>query len=427
MSIMIIPAFAFIILFLLNAPIGLGALLVSSVSYLLLSGIDLTIATQAIVGGMDSFVLLAIPLYILAAELMNSTGVAKRLFSFANSIVGRIPGGLAQANVLLSMLFAGMSGSAAADAAGLGLMEIEAMHDQGYDKPFSAAVTAASSTIGPIIPPSIPMVIYGTIAQVSVGRLFLGGLIPGILMGLSMMGVCYVRAIQRDYPKSPPITLKEFFSSLKEAISGLLAPAILLGGIYTGVFTPTEAAAVCAVYALILGVVVYRDITWKDLKRIALNTVVNTATVLLIIGIANLFGWILTRERIPTMLTARLLSISDNRFVMLAIFNALFLILGCFMEINAIMLIFLPMLLPLLNQMGIDLVHFGVVMVLNLMLGTLTPPFGMGMYIVTGITKAPMHEVIKELWPFIGMLIIVLVAITYVPQLVLWLPNLMVR
>lgn len=427
MSIMIIPAFAFIILFLLNAPIGLGALLVSSVSYLLLSGIDLTIATQAIVGGMDSFVLLAIPLYILAAELMNSTGVAKRLFSFANSIVGRIPGGLAQANVLLSMLFAGMSGSAAADAAGLGLMEIEAMHDQGYDKPFSAAVTAASSTIGPIIPPSIPMVIYGTIAQVSVGRLFLGGLIPGILMGLSMMGVCYVRAIQRDYPKSPPITLKEFFSSLKEAISGLLAPAILLGGIYTGVFTPTEAAAVCAVYALILGVVVYRDITWKDLKRIALNTVVNTATVLLIIGIANLFGWILTRERIPTMLTARLLSISDNRFVMLAIFNALFLILGCFMEINAIMLIFLPMLLPLLNQMGIDLVHFGVVMVLNLMLGTLTPPFGMGMYIVTGITKAPMHEVIKELWPFIGMLIIVLVIITYVPQLVLWLPNLMVR
>lgn len=427
MSIMVIPAFAFIILFLLNAPIGLGALLVSSVSYLLLSGIDLTIATQAIVGGMDSFVLLAIPLYILAAELMNSTGVAKRLFSFANSIVGRIPGGLAQANVLLSMLFAGMSGSAAADAAGLGLMEIEAMHDQGYDKPFSAAVTAASSTIGPIIPPSIPMVIYGTIAQVSVGRLFLGGLIPGILMGLSMMGVCYVRAIQRNYPKSPPITLKEFFSSLKEAISGLLAPAILLGGIYTGVFTPTEAAAVCAVYALILGVVVYRDITWKDLKRIALNTVVNTATVLLIIGIANLFGWILTRERIPTMLTARLLSISDNRFVMLAIFNALFLILGCFMEINAIMLIFLPMLLPLLNQMGIDLVHFGVVMVLNLMLGTLTPPFGMGMYIVTGITKAPMHEVIKELWPFIGMLIIVLVAITYVPQLVLWLPNLMVR
>jgi len=424
---MVVFVGTFFLFFFLNAPIAFG-LLVSSTVYLILVGtVSFGTISQKLVGGIDSFVLLAIPLFILAAEVMNVAGVTQRIFNFANSLVGHIHGGLAHAAVVASMIFAGMSGSAAADAAGLGLMQVNAMSRAGFDRPFSAALTAAAATIGPIIPPSIPMVVYGAIAQVSVGKLFLGGVIPGVVMGLAMMGVSYVQAVRRRYPRSTGITFEGIRTSFKEAILGLLAPVILLGGIYTGFFTPTEAAAVASLYALFLGICVYRNVSLKELKRILLSTVENTAIVGFIIGSASLFGWILTREQVPLKLTAAFLSISDSPWVMLAIMNIIFLILGCFMEINAIMLLFVPIFLPVVQQLNIDPVHFGLITVFNMMIGTLTPPFGMIMYIVTGIAKVPMNQVIRELWPFIAILIAVLVLITYVPWVVLALPSRMIR
>lgn len=423
-----LPLFAFvavlILLFLLKAPIW-ASLLLSSASYLVLSGEQLTLVARKCVAGMDNFLLMAIPMFILAAELMNHCGITTYLFRFADSLVGWIPGGMAHTNVLSSMLFAGMSGSSAADAAGLGTMEIKAMTDQGYDKPFSAAVTAASSIIGPIIPPSIPMVVYSSIAGASIGKLFLGGAIPGVLMGGSMIAICYATAKRRGYPRSERLELRAVGKSLVQAIPGLMAPAILLGGIYTGIFTPTEAASVAAVYALLLGVLFYRSIRLSDLGQILINTAVNTAIVCFVIGAATLFGFVLTAEQIPLRLTEGLLSISRSPYVMLLIFNILFLILGCFMELNATMLIFLPIILPVAQGLGIDLVHLGVVMVVNLMIGTLTPPFGMMTYVAAGIAKVPLHAVFRELLPFLLALAVVLVLITYIPGLVLWLPGLL--
>ncbi|RGX54261.1 TRAP transporter large permease [Anaerotruncus sp. AF02-27] len=413
-----------IVLFLFKAPIW-SSLLLSSTTYLILSGEQLTLVARKSVAGMDSFLLMAIPMFILAAELMNHCGITTYLFRFANSIVGWIPGGMAHTNVLASMLFAGMSGSSAADAAGLGTMEIKAMTDDGYDKPFSAAITAASSIIGPIIPPSIPMVVYSSIAGASIGRLFLGGAIPGILMGGAMMAICYWTAKRRSYPRNERIDLREVWISFIKAIPGLMAPIILLGGIYSGFFTPTEAASVAAVYAFLLGFLFYHTIKLTDMKQILINTAANTAIICFIIGAATLFGFVLTAEQIPIRLTEGLLSFSQNPYVMLMVFNILFLILGCFMELNATMLIFLPIILPVAQGLGIDLVHLGVVMVVNLMIGTLTPPFGMMTYVSAGIAKVPLHTVFRELAPFMVVLVIVLLLITYIPGLVLWLPGLL--
>jgi len=413
-----------IVLFLFKAPIW-SSLLLSSTTYLILSGEQLTLVARKSVAGMDSFLLMAIPMFILAAELMNHCGITTYLFRFANSIVGWIPGGMAHTNVLASMLFAGMSGSSAADAAGLGTMEIKAMTDDGYDKPFSAAITAASSIIGPIIPPSIPMVVYSSITGASIGRLFLGGAIPGILMGGAMMAICYWTAKRRSYPRNERIDLHEVWISFIKAIPGLMAPIILLGGIYSGFFTPTEAASVAAVYAFLLGFLFYHTIKLTDMKQILINTAANTAIVCFIIGAATLFGFVLTAEQIPIRLTEGMLSFSQNPYVMLMVFNILFLILGCFMELNATMLIFLPIILPVAQGLGIDLVHLGVVMVVNLMIGTLTPPFGMMTYVSAGIAKVPLHTVFRELAPFMVVLVIVLLLITYIPGLVLWLPGLL--
>ncbi|MCG1011523.1 TRAP transporter large permease [Tepidanaerobacter sp. GT38] len=415
----------FTILFALKAPIW-ASLLISSSTYILLTGEQLSLIARKTVAGMDSFVLMAIPMFILAAELMNCCDITTHLFNFAKSIVGWIPGGMANANVLASMLFAGMSGSSAADVAGLGTMEIKAMTDDGYDKAFSAAVTAASSTVGPIIPPSIPMVVYSSITGASIGKLFLGGVIPGILMGIAMMVICYLQAIKRNYPRLSSISLRNIVEAFIKALPGLIAPVILFVGIYTGYFTPTEAAAVAAIYALAIGVFLYKNISLQQLRDILIKTAVNTAIVLFIIGAANLFGYVLTSEQIPIKLTGSLLTISENPYVMLLIFNIIFLILGCFMEINAIMLIFLPVILPVLKSLNIDLVHFGVITVFNLMIGTITPPFGMMLYMSAAIADEPLHKVISELVPFFIVLISVLLLITYVPGLVLFLPNLIV-
>lgn len=401
------------------------ALGVGCAIYMVMVGnIDITIVAVRMIFGIDSFLLLSVPFFILAAEVMNTSGTTRRIFNFAQALVGHIPGGLAHVNVVNSMIFAGMSGSAIADAAGVGMMEVEAMVQEGYPKPFAAALAAATSTIGPIIPPSIPMVIYGSIAQVSVGALFLGGIIPGTMMGLAMMALVYVQALQRGYPREPRVALRGFITALLAGIPPLLAPAILLGGIYTGFFTPTEAAAVAVLYALFLGMVIYREIGLKQLPKLLLRVVENTAMIMFIVTTASVFGWILAREQIPQTIAAAFLEVTRNPTLMLLILNVLFLILGMFMETLATMLIFFPIVVPIIQAVGIDPVHFGVVAVLNLMIGLLTPPFGMLLFLMSGLTKLPMAEILRELVPYIVILIGCLLLISMVPQLVMFMPNL---
>ncbi len=401
------------------------ALGVGCAVYLVMVGnIDIIIVAQRMIFGIDSFLLLSVPFFILAAEVMNTSGTTRRIFRFAHALVGHIPGGLAHVNVVNSMIFAGMSGSAIADAAGVGMMEVEAMVQEGYPKPFAAALSAATSTVGPIIPPSIPMVIYGSIAQVSVGALFLGGVIPGAIMGLAMMGLVYVQALRRGFPREPRVPFRGFLKAMLDGIPPLLAPAILLGGIYTGFFTPTEAAAVAVLYALILGVVFYREIGARQLPRLLLRVVENTAMIMFIVTTASVFGWILAREQIPQTIAATFLEVTRNPTLMLLILNVLFLILGMFMETLAIMLIFFPIVVPIVQTVGIDPVHFGVVAVLNLMIGLLTPPFGMLLFLMSGLTKQPMAAILRELVPYIVILVGCLLLISLFPQLVLFVPNL---
>lgn len=400
--------------------LGLGC----AVYLMIVGNIDFVIVAQRMIFGIDSFLLLSVPFFILAAEIMNTTGTTRRIFQFAHALVGHIPGGLAHVNVVNSMIFAGMSGSAIADAAGVGMMEVEAMERAGYPRSFAAALSAATSTIGPIIPPSIPMVIYGSIAQVSVGALFLGGAVPGVLMGLAMMALTFAQALRRGFPREPRVALRGFLAALLAGIPPLLAPAILLGGIYTGFFTPTEAAAVAVVYALFLGTVIYRELGLRDLPRLLLRVVENTAMIMFIVTTASVFGWILAREQIPQAIAAAFLEVTRSPVIMLLILNALFLVLGMFMETLAVMLIFFPIVVPLTQAVGIDPVHFGVVVVLNLMIGLLTPPFGMLLFLMSGLTKLPMVVILKELVPYILILVACLLFFTLVPQVVMFLPNL---
>jgi tripartite ATP-independent transporter DctM subunit len=415
--------FSLVILFSLGTPV-VFSLTISSLIYVLLAGIDPQIVIQKIIMGPDSFVLLAVPFFILAAQIMNTVGTTKRIFKFASTIVGHFPGGLAHVNIVDSMIFAGMSGSAIADASGAGLMEIEAMVSQGYAKSYATAVSAASSTIGPIIPPSIPMVIYAVIAEASVGKLFLGGFIPGILMGLSMMVITYFIAKKRKFYRDRRATLKEFFDAFKGAFLALLTVVILLGGIYSGVFTPTEAAAVAAFYALFLGTVVYREIKVRDIFKIFSRVVISCGFITFIISTSAIFSWIIARERVPQQLADLMLSVTTSKPLILLIMNVLFLILGMLMDTNAIMLIFLPIVLPVVKSVGIDLVHFGVVVTLNLMIGLLTPPFGVLLFLLSGLTKVSIEDILREVFPYIIMLICVLFLITYWEGLVMFLPNL---
>jgi len=411
------------VLFSLGMPV-VFSLLVSSLVYLTLAGIDPRIVIQKIIMGPDSFVLLAVPFFIMAAQIMNSTGITKRIFRFASTIVGHFPGGLAHVNIVDSMIFAGMSGSAIADASGAGLMEIEAMVSQGYAKSYATAVSAASSTIGPIIPPSIPMVIYAVIAEASVGKLFLGGIIPGILMGLSMMVITHFIAKKRGFYRDKRATLKEFFEAFRGAFLALSTVGILLGGIYTGVFTPTEAAAVAALYALFLGTVVYRELGVRDVFQVFSRIVISCGFITFIISTSAIFSWIIAREQVPQRLAQVILSLTTNKYLILLIMNILFLILGMLMDTNAIMLIFLPIVLPVVKAVGIDLVHFGVVVTLNLMIGLLTPPFGVLLFLLSGLTKVPIEDILREVFPYMMVLIFVLFLITYWEGLVMFLPNL---
>jgi tripartite ATP-independent transporter DctM subunit len=366
---------------------------------------------------------LGVPLFILAGEIMNNGGVTRRIVRLSTALVGHITGGLAHVLVVAEMIISGMSGTAYGDAAGLGTILIKAMKEQGYRPAYAAALTAAASTIGPIIPPSIAMVVYGSITGTSVGALFLGGFIPGILMGGGLMITAYVIGIKEGHPRFPRPTLSELSSATIHAILPLLLPMLIMGGIIGGWFTPTEAAAFAVIYAFALSCL-YRELSWKGFFHTVATTFRGTASVMVIIGFASLFGWLAIREQVPAQISQALLSVSKSPFLFLTFINVLFLILGCFMETIAIMLLVVPVLFPLLPTFGISPVHFGVVMILNLMIGLITPPVGICLYIVTEISKEPFGVVVRQVLRFYIPLIIVLLLITYIPELVLFVPRL---
>lgn len=416
-------AVTFILFFLFRGSIALG-MVVSTTVYCLLKGITLQEVVETMVIGFDNqFILLAIPLFVLSARVMNIGGITTRIFNFADSTVGFLRGGLAHVNVVGSIIFSGMTGSALADASGLGMMEVKAMEDGGYERPFACAVSAASATIGPIIPPSIPMVIFSMLSGASLGNLFLGGVIPGLLMGGAMMLYIAAVAKRRNYPVGAWHGFRALFRSLVQAFLSLMTPVILLGGIYSGVFTPTEAGAAAALYAMILATLVYREMGLQGLYREMVATVENVGFLSFIIAGAFAFGYVVILEGISDKISIAVVSMTANPYVLLLLLNILFLILGCFLDTMILLLVVIPMILPAVKALGIDLVHFGVVIVLNMMIGLCTPPYGMLLFTVSGLTKTPLGAIIREIFPFLWILIGVLFLITYVPSLVLFLPR----
>jgi len=380
-------------------------------------------ATQFLTQLNVKFILIAVPLFVFTAKVMNTGAVTEMIFKFANILVGRWKGGMGHVNVVASIIFSGMTGSAVADASGLGIMEIEAMREQGYDDGFSCAITAASATIGPIFPPSIPMVFYAMFSGASIGKLFLGGMAPGILIGIALMIYIAYISKKRNYPKGESYNFKEFIKITIRAFPALLTPVILLGGIYSGIVTPTEAGALAAFYAIIISFFIYRTMGLKQLLNVIIDTVKTTGTLSIIVGAAFVFSYIVAIEHIPDMLSGIFLGFTNNKYALLLIINVVFLILGMFIDTSCLQVVFVPMVLPLVNAVGIDLVHFGVVIVLNMMIGLSTPPFGMLLFIVSGISNTPLQTVIKEIFPMILVLIIVLLMVTYIPDIVLFIPR----
>lgn len=416
------------ILLLMGVPIAFS-LLLSSMTLILYRGTTpIIIIAQRMSNALDNFPLLAIPLFILAAEIMNHSGATEKIFNLAKAFVGHLTGGLAHVNVLASMLFSGMSGSAVADASGLGMLEIKAMSDDGYSLPFSAAVTAASSTIGPIIPPSVPMVVYGVISGAPIGNLFIAGAVPGVIMGVAMMIVIYFIAKKRKMKqKSDLISFKKFKNILLDSLPSMLLPVIILGGIWGGIFSPTEAAAVAVIYSFILGIFIHKEIKLKNIPEIFLSASYSTATIMLIVAAANLYGWLISIEQIPQMVQQGLLAVSNNPIVIMFLINIILLVMGMFMELIAILTIVVPVFLPLVTNLGIDPVYFGVIAVLNLMIGFLSPPFGLNIFIMQRVTGVPFWDIIKETVPFIMILICTLILLILFPGIVTFLPDLLLN
>jgi tripartite ATP-independent transporter DctM subunit len=367
-----------------------------------------------------------VPFFVLAGELMNQGGTTRRLIDFANVLVGRIPGGLAHTNIVASMFFGGISGSAVADAAAMGTILVPGMVRKGYEPGFSAAVTAASSTVGPIIPPSIFMVIMGVTTGLSIGGLFAAGIIPGLMLGFAMMGLSYFMAIRYNYPReTEPFGMRRIGREFLSAGPALLAPLIILGGILGGVFTATEAAAVAVLYAFFLGMVIYRELSLRKLTDIFIQSGTTTAVLLLIIGMANIFAWVLTAEQIPTRIAQAMLSVTDNRYLILLFINVLLIFIGMFLEGGAAIIILAPTLLSVANAVGIIPLHFGLVMVLNIVVGLLTPPLGVCLFVVSGVTGLDLSLIIRSVLPFLAVELAVLMLVTYLPSIILFIPNLL--
>ncbi len=399
---------------------------ITSLAALIVGDVPLLLIAQRMFTGIDSFPLMAVPFFVLAGELMNRGGTTRRLIDFANVLVGRVPGGLAHTNILASMFFGGISGSAVADAAAMGTIMVPGMTRKGFPAGFSAAVTAASATMGPIIPPSILMVLMGVTTGLSIGGLFAAGIIPGLILGLSMMGLSFFMAIRYGFPResfplSPGIIFTEFIS----AVPALLAPIIILGGILGGIFTPTESAAVAVFYAFLLGRFIYKELSFRDLVQIFVESGTTTAVLLLIIGMANIFAWILTSEQIPTRIAGAMTALTDNPYVILMIINIFLLFIGMFLEGGAAIIILAPTLLSVTTALGIDPLHFGLVMVLNIAVGLLTPPLGVCLFVVCGVTGISLSRIIRSVLPFLILEMAVLILVTYIPSVILWIPGLL--
>jgi C4-dicarboxylate transporter DctM subunit len=421
---MIVLVGTLLLLLALEFPVAFAMMGASAVYLLLHGGIPLIVMAQRVTVGVDSFVLLAIPFFFLAGELMNRGGITQRLVDLAQALVGGIRGGLGHVTVVTNMIMAGMSGSAVADATGTGTVLIPAMERAGYPKVFSAALVGAASTIGPVIPPSIPFVIYGGITGVSVGRLFLGGVVPGVLMGVILMGAVYFVAKKRGYRGEGWKSVSEALSSIWRAVPVMLFPLIILGGIFSGIVTPTEAAVVAVVYAVFLAMLFYRELSPAGLFQILAVVASNTAKITFIIAGAGLYGWLLAREGVPQLFADLVLSVSREPWIILLLLNIMLLILGCLMETTALLVILTPVLMDLITKVGIDPVHFGVVLTLNLMIGLLTPPVGMTLYVMVGLANISVTEFTRECAIFMLALVVVLALITYIPGLVTFLPNL---
>src|SRR5829696_470670 len=421
---MLIMAFIFIAVLLVGVPVFI-ALAGSSFIYThFIAGYPDFVILHRMAGGIDSFPLLAVPFFILAGNLMNSAGITNRIYDFAVALAGWMRGGLAHVNIIGSVIFAGMSGTAIADAAGLGTIEIKAMKDHGYDTEFAVGVTAPSSTLGPIIPPSLPFVIYGMMANVSIGALFLGGVVPGVVMTIFMMLYVYYCARRYNMGRDQVFRWKALGLTFIAALPALLTPAIIIGGMTFGWFTPTEAAIAACAWAMMLGIFLYRTLSLKQFYKVTLDTIETTAGVLLIVGAASLFGWVLTTTRVTEYATEALLSVTDNRYVILLLANVVLLVVGCFLEPIASISILVPVLMPVIAKVGIDPVHFGVVMTLNLMIGLLHPPLGMVLFVLSRIAKLSLERTTTAILPWLIPLLMSLIAITLIPELTLWLPRL---
>jgi len=411
---------------LLRLPIGF-AMIASGIAYLLAKGQDLGLVAEQIGNGLyNSYVLLAVPLFVFAANIMNAGTVSERIFDFCRILVGRMRGGLAQVDILVSVIFSGMSGSAIADAAGPGLVTIRQMLKKPeYTRGFAGAVVVASATLGPIIPPSIPMVIYALVSGASVGALFLGGVVPGLLMAGLMMGVVHVIAIRRNMPRDEPVPRAEWAGLIFRGALPLSMPIVLLGGIYSGAFTPTEAAAVAALHSLVLATVFFRALTWRSFWGVVLESTRGSAVITIILAGSFILNYAFTAEGVPQSMALWVDGMQLSRTQFLLLVNVMFLVLGCFLDVSVLLLVFVPMLLPAAKLLGVDLVHFGVLVVLNMMIGLIHPPFGMLLFVTKALTGIPIGEMMREGWPFLVMLLCLLLAMTFFPQIVLWLPQTM--
>ncbi|OPL09571.1 MAG: hypothetical protein AVO33_00315 [delta proteobacterium ML8_F1] len=425
MNLGIILITTFLLLLLLRFPISVSMGIATLVT-IVAGHFNPQILPLVVQSGASNYTLIAIPYFVLAGNIMNSSGISRRIFDFANSLIGFTKCGLGQVNVLASMIFSGISGSATADAAGLGLIEIEAMTEKGYDKPFSVAITLASSVIGPIIPPSISFIIYAMLAEVSVAKLFAAGLIPGILVGLFLMVTNYLIAVRGKIaiPEPEPFDIKEVWITLKNGFFAIMAPALLLGGILSGVVTATETGIIAVVYSMLVGVI-YKELTFKGLLDNLKSTIYATAVIMYMIGMGKAIGWVVTMEQMPQAAAGVLITLTNNKYVMLLIINALLLLLGMFLEGNTIKLIMVPLLLPIIDLMGMSRIQFGVIQTLNALIGITTPPVGLGLFVMSTITGMKLTTIVKAFIPYYIPLLIALLCVTFIPFLTTWLPSLL--
>lgn len=419
---------AFIGLAMLGVPVFFAMGLASLVFVLFTGGaVPLNVLASSMVQGMDSFAFLAIPFFFLAGELMNTGGITRRLLAVASALVGHVRGGLSHVAVLASMVFSGVSGSAVADASAIGSSVIPAMKEQGYPPAYAAAVVAAASTMGPIIPPSIAFVVYALVSEVSIGKLFLAGAIPGLLMGVYLLATASWVARRRHFPYSERAGAAVLLHAVRDALPALAMPIVILGGIVGGVVTPTEAGVAAVLYAILVGLFVYRELSWRQIAVITRESMISSGMILLTIAASGIFSWLVANMAIGDTLAKTLLSITDNRWAMLALINIVLLVWGLALEPAVALVTLVPVLVPIANAYQIDLVHLGVVVVLNLMIGQLTPPSGVITFLTAQIAGAPLHEVFREALPFTLALIAVLLLVTFVPVIALWLPDLLIK